>query len=159
MVIDAVVAESIQHAKDFWRIRETIPEAQKYEGASSKHDISVPVSSVADFLIEALAELELLVPGIRPCAFGHVGDGNIHFNLSRPEDMSDEEFWKLEPIIHTAVYERVVKMGGSISAEHGIGRLRRDDLEKYKSPIAMDVMRTIKTALDPKGIMNPGKVL
>ncbi len=159
MVIDAVVAESMQHAKDFWKIRETIPEAQKYEGASSKHDISVPVSSVADFLIEALAELKLLVPGIRPCAFGHVGDGNIHFNLSRPEDMSDEEFWKLEPIIHTAVYERVVKMGGSISAEHGIGRLRRDDLEKYKNPVAMDVMRTIKAALDPKGIMNPGKVL
>ena len=159
MVIDAVMAESMQNAKDFWKIRETIPEAQKYEGASSKHDISVPVSSVADFLEDALKELEILVPGIRPCAFGHVGDGNIHFNLSRPVDMSDEEFWTLEPTIHNAVYQRVIRMGGSISAEHGIGRLRRDDLAKYKNPVALDVMRTIKAALDPKGIMNPGKVL
>ena len=159
VVLDAVFAESGQQAADFWKIRETIPEAQKYEGASSKHDISVPVSGVADFLVEAIADLEEMVPGIRPCAFGHVGDGNIHFNLSRPVDMSDDDFRGMEPDIHKAVYDRTVAMGGSISAEHGIGRLRRGELETYKSPVAMDVMRAIKATLDPNGIMNPGKVL
>ena len=159
VVLDAVFAESGQQAADFWKIRETIPEAQKYEGASSKHDISVPVSGVADFLVEAIADLEEMVPGIRPCAFGHVGDGNIHFNLSRPVDMSDDDFRAVEPDIHKAVYDRTVAMGGSISAEHGIGRLRRGELETYKSPVAMDVMRAIKATLDPNGIMNPGKVL
>ena len=159
VVLDAVFAESGQQAADFWKIRETIPEAQKYEGASSKHDISVPVSGVANFLVEAIADLEEMVPGIRPCAFGHVGDGNIHFNLSRPVDMSDDDFRAMEPDIHKAVYDRTVAMGGSISAEHGIGRLRRGELETYKSPVAMDVMRAIKATLDPNGIMNPGKVL
>jgi FAD/FMN-containing dehydrogenase len=159
IVLDAVFADSGQQAADFWKIRETIPEAQKYEGASSKHDISVPVSGVADFLVDAIADLGKLVPGIRPCAFGHVGDGNIHFNLSRPADMSDDAFRALEPEIHKAVYDRTVAMAGSISAEHGIGRLRRGELETYKSPVAMDVMRSIKATLDPNGIMNPGKVL
>ena len=159
IVLDAVFAENGQQAADFWKIRETIPEAQKYEGASSKHDISVPVSRVADFLVEAIADLEKMVPGIRPCAFGHVGDGNIHFNLSRPADMSDEDFRAMEPEIHKAVYDRTVSMGGSISAEHGIGRLRRGELDTYKSPVALDVMRSIKATLDPNGIMNPGKVL
>ncbi len=159
IVLDAVFAESGQQAADFWKIRETIPEAQKYEGASSKHDISVPVSRVADFLVDAIADLEKMVPGIRPCAFGHVGDGNIHFNLSRPADMSDGDFRAMEPEIHKAVYDRTVSMGGSISAEHGIGRLRRGELDTYKSPVALDVMRSIKATLDPNGIMNPGKVL
>jgi FAD/FMN-containing dehydrogenase len=159
IVLDAVFAESGQQAADFWRIRETIPEAQKFEGASSKHDISVPVSGVADFLINATAELAEMIPGIRPCAFGHVGDGNIHFNFTRPHDMSDDDFRVLEPQIHKAVYDRTVAMGGSISAEHGIGRLRRGELETYKSPVALDVMRAIKATLDPNGIMNPGKVL
>tara|TARA_B100000676_G_scaffold313336_1_gene393506 strand:+ start:4463 stop:5899 length:1437 start_codon:yes stop_codon:yes gene_type:complete len=159
IVLDAVFADSGQQAADFWKIRETIPEAQKYEGASSKHDISVPVSRVADFLVETIADLEKMVPGIRPCAFGHVGDGNIHFNLSRPADMSDGDFRAMEPEIHKAVYDRTVFMGGSISAEHGIGRLRRGELDTYKSPVALDVMRSIKATLDPNGIMNPGKVL
>jgi len=117
------------------------------------------VSGVADFLVDAIADLGKLVPGIRPCAFGHVGDGNIHFNLSRPVGMSDDAFRALEPKIHKAVYDRTVAMAGSISAEHGIGRLRRGELETYKSPVAMDVMRSIKATLDPNGIMNPGKVL
>ena len=159
LVLDAVLAESGQQSGDFWKIRETIPEAQKFEGASSKHDISVPVSGVADFLVDAVADLQNFMPGIRPCAFGHVGDGNIHFNLSRPADMSDEEFRSKEFDIHKIVYDRTVAMGGSISAEHGIGRLRRGDLETYKSPVALDVMRTIKASLDPNGIMNPDKVL
>jgi FAD/FMN-containing dehydrogenase len=159
IVLDAVLAESGQQAADFWRIRETIPEAQKFEGASSKHDISVPVSGVADFLIEATADIRRLIPGVRPCAFGHVGDGNIHFNFSRPLDMTDDDFKAMEPAIHKTVYDRTVAMGGSISAEHGIGRLRRGELETYKSPVALDVMRAIKATLDPNGIMNPGKVL
>ena len=159
IVLDAVLAESGQQAADFWRIRETIPEAQKFEGASSKHDISVPVSGVADFLIEATADIRRLIPGARPCAFGHVGDGNIHFNFSRPLDMTDDDFKAMEPEIHKTVYDRTVAMGGSISAEHGIGRLRRGELETYKSPVALDVMRAIKATLDPNGIMNPGKVL
>ena len=159
IVLDAVLAESGQQAADFWRIRETIPEAQKFEGASSKHDISVPVSGVADFLIEATADIRRLIPGARPCAFGHVGDGNIHFNFSRPLDMTDDDFKAMEPEIHKTVYDRTVAMGGSISAEHGIGRLRRGELEIYKSPVALDVMRAIKATLDPNGIMNPGKVL
>ena len=159
LVLDAVFAESGGQQDDFWRIRETIPEAQKYEGASSKHDVSVPVSKIADFLVDACADLEKLMPGIRPCAFGHVGDGNIHFNISRPLDMSDDIFKAREDEIHKAVYDRTVALGGSISAEHGIGRLRRGELAHYKSPVALDVMRTIKAALDPKGIMNPGKVL
>ena len=159
LVLDAVLAESGQQSGDFWKIRETIPEAQKFEGASSKHDISVPVSGVADFLVDAVADLQNFMPGIRPCAFGHVGDGNIHFNLSRPANMSDEEFRSKEFEIHKIVYDRTVAMGGSISAEHGIGRLRRGDLETYKSPVALDVMRTIKATLDPNGIMNPDKVL
>lgn len=159
IVLDAVLAESGQQAADFWRIRETIPEAQKFEGASSKHDISVPVSGVADFLIEATADIRRLIPGVRPCAFGHVGDGNIHFNFSRPQDMTDDDFKAMEPEIHKTVYDRTVAMGGSISAEHGIGRLRRGELETYKSPVALDVMRAIKATLDPNGIMNPGKVL
>jgi FAD/FMN-containing dehydrogenase len=114
---------------------------------------------VADFLVEGIAELQKLVPGIRPCAFGHVGDGNVHFNLSRPLDMSDDDFRALEPAIHKTVYDRTSAMGGSISAEHGIGRLRRGELVTYKSPVALDVMRGIKATLDPNGIMNPGKVL
>ena len=120
---------------------------------------AVPVSGVADFLIDATAELAEMIPGIRPCAFGHVGDGNIHFNFTRPRDMSDEGFRSLEPQIHKAVYDRTVAMGGSISAEHGIGLLRRGELETYKSSVALDVMRAIKATLDPNAIMNPDKVL
>ena len=154
-----MIAESGRQAADFWKIREVVPEAQRHEGASIKHDISVPVSGVADFLVEAIAEIDGLVPNVRPCAFGHVGDGNIHFNLSPPEGMADAEFLAVRPEIHRLVYDRTVAMGGSISAEHGIGRLRRDELKAYKSPVALEAMRAIKAALDPKGIMNPGKVL
>ena len=159
LVLDAVIAESGRQAADFWKIREVVPEAQRHQGASIKHDISVPVSRVADFLVEAIAEIDGLVPNVRACAFGHVGDGNIHFNFSAPEEMADAEFLATRPEIHKRVYDRTVAMGGSISAEHGIGRLRRDELKAYKSPVALNAMRAIKAALDPKGIMNPGKVL
>ena len=159
IVLDAALAESGRQAEDFRKIRETIPEAQRQEGASVKHDVSVPVSRVPVLLDEVAAEVEALVPGVRCCAFGHVGDGNVHFNFSRPTDMTDAGFLAREAEIHRLVYDRAVAMGGSISAEHGIGRLRRDALRTYKSPVALDVMRAIKSALDPKGIMNPGKVL
>lgn len=159
LVRDAVLAGSGRQAAEFWRIRDAIPEAQRREGASVKHDVSVPVSKVAAILAETAADVEALVPGVRTCAFGHVGDGNIHFNFSRPVDMADEEFLGLRADIHRRVYDRAVAADGSISAEHGIGRLRRADLEAYKPPVALDVMRAVKAALDPKGIMNPGKVL
>lgn len=159
IVLDAAIAANSRQSSEFWRIREVIPEAQRSEGASVKHDVSVPVSRVAELLVDATADVGALVPGVRPCLFGHVGDGNIHFNFSRPEGMTDAEFLGHEAAIHTLVYDRTVSLGGSISAEHGIGRLRRDDLRAYKSPVALGAMRAIKEALDPKGIMNPGKVL
>ncbi len=159
LVGDAVSAESGRQAADFWKIREVIPEAQRASGASVKHDISVPVSRVAELLVDAAADIAELVPGVRPCPFGHVGDGNVHFNFTRPENMTDAEFLEHESEIHRRVHDRAVAMGGSISAEHGIGRLRRDELKAYKSEVALDVMRAVKSALDPKGIMNPGKVL
>jgi FAD/FMN-containing dehydrogenase len=158
-VLDAVLAESRQQSRDFWRIRETIPEAQKYEGASIKHDISVPVSRVPDFIDAAEAALQKAVPGIRICAFGHVGDGNVHYNLSRPLDWEDKPFYAMQGEINRIVHDIAVSLRGSISAEHGIGILKRDELVHYKDPVAIELMRTVKAAIDPKGIMNPGKVV
>lgn len=159
LVLDAVLAESRGQAQDFWRLRETIPEGQMIEGATIKHDISVPVSSVPKFLKNAEAAINQLVPGIRICAFGHLGDGNIHYNLTTPETLSRRGFFdKLENINRT-IHDEAVALGGSISAEHGIGMSKRLELVHYKSANALDIMRGIKQALDPQGIMNPGKVL
>jgi FAD/FMN-containing dehydrogenase len=158
-VLDAVLAESRQQSRDFWRIRETIPEAQKFEGASIKHDISVPVSKVPDFLDTAGKALEDAVPGIRICAFGHVGDGNVHYNLSRPLDWEDARFYAMREEVNRIVHDIAVGLRGSISAEHGIGILKREELVHYKDKVAIELMRTVKAAIDPKGIMNPGKVL
>lgn len=159
LVLDAAIAESSAQAADFWRLRETLPEAQKYEGASVKHDVSVPISRIADFIDQASTEVEAAVPGIRICAFGHLGDGNVHFNLSRPESAKDAAFMDRQTDLNRIVHDIVVSMRGSISAEHGIGRLRKDELAHYKQDVALDLMRDIKATLDPKGIMNPGKVL
>ncbi len=159
LVLNAVIAESGAQAADFWRIRETLPEAQKYEGASIKHDISVPVSRIAEFMEVAAAKVAEHVPGVRICAFGHVGDGNMHFNMARPEDGDDASFRARQEEINRLVHDVVVSMGGSISAEHGIGRLKRDELAHYQSDVALDLMRRIKTALDPDNLFNPGKVL
>ena len=159
LVHDAVLAESGRQVDDFWKIRETIPEAEREEGTSVKHDVSVPVSRIAEFLETTIGEVESLVPGVRTCAFGHVGDGNIHFNFCRPVGMPNDEFLTLREEIHRIVYGQTMLMRGSISAEHGIGRLRRDELKTYEPPVALDIMRSIKKALDPNGIMNPGKVL
>ena len=159
LVLDAALAESRGQAQDFWRLRETIPEGQMIEGATIKHDISVPVSSVPKFLKNAEAAINQLIPEIRICAFGHLGDGNIHYNLTTPKAVSPKTFFdKLEDINRT-IHDEAVALGGSISAEHGIGMSKRLELMHYKSANALDIMRGIKQALDPQSIMNPGKVL
>jgi D-lactate dehydrogenase (cytochrome) len=160
LVLDAVFAESRGQAKALWYIRETLPEAQKFEGGSIKHDVAVPVSRVADFIVEADEAVKAAMPGIRPFAFGHVGDGNIHYNLSQPPGMDKDAFLAEWPRLNRVVHDIVVaKYKGSISAEHGIGLVRRDELRHYKSEVELDLMRRVKAALDPKGLMNPGKIL
>ncbi len=159
LALDAAIAESGQQAADFWRLREALPEAQKYAGVSIKHDVSVPISRIADFMDEASAKVEAAVPGLRVCAFGHLGDGNIHFNLCQPEGDDGVAFEARMAELNHIVHDTVVAMRGSISAEHGIGRLRKDELAHYASDVSLDLMRRIKAALDPDGIMNPGKVI
>ena len=159
-VIDnAVVATSEAQAMQLWRIRETVPEAEKLEGASIKHDVSVPVSKVAAFLEHAGDIVQGVVSGARLVSFGHLGDGNIHFNISQPEGMDPAEFLKHRHNISTQVLDLVVSMGGSFSAEHGIGRQKRKELSHYKAGVEIDLMQTIKSALDPSRIMNPGKIV
>ncbi len=159
LALDAAIAESGQQAADFWRLREALPEAQKYAGVSIKHDVSVPISRIAEFLEDASAKVEAAVPGLRVCAFGHLGDGNIHFNLCQPEGGDGAAFEARMTDLNRIVHDTVVAMRGSISAEHGIGRLRKDELAHYASDVSLDLMRRIKAALDPDGIMNPGKVI
>jgi D-lactate dehydrogenase (cytochrome) len=160
LVTDAAIAESGEQRKDFWRLRETIPEAQKHEGASIKHDVSVPVSRTAEFMALASRDVDAIVPGARICAFGHVGDGNIHFNISEPLGGGDTaRFRARADDVTRAIHDRVAAMAGSISAEHGIGRFKKDELVRYKPAAALDLMRKIKAAIDPAGIMNPGKVI
>ncbi len=159
LALDAAIAESGQQAADFWRLREALPEAQKYAGASIKHDVSVPISRIAEFLEDASVKVEAAVPGLRVCAFGHLGDGNIHFNLCQPEGGDGAAFEAHMTDLNRIVHDTVVAMRGSISAEHGIGRLRKDELAHYASDVSLDLMRRIKAALDPDGIMNPGKVI
>ena len=159
-VLDAVIAESGAQAKDLWLLRESLPEAQKPEGGSIKHDIAVPVSRVPEFLETATEACEEALPGARVVAFGHLGDGNIHFNVSQPLEGWDTDAFLAEwQRINRVVHDIVVGMEGSISAEHGIGRLKKDELRTYKSDTELDVMRALKAALDPGGIMNPGKML
>lgn len=159
LVLDAAVAESDAQIDALWKLRESISEAQKGEGASVKHDVAVPVSRVASFLDEATAKVEAEWPGVRVVAFGHLGDGNIHFNLSVPKGGDDTAFLDHWSAFSRIVHDVVVSMNGSIAAEHGIGRLKRDELAHYKSETEMDLMRMLKNTLDPKGIMNPGRVV
>ncbi|MBM3601970.1 MAG: FAD-binding oxidoreductase [Alphaproteobacteria bacterium] len=159
LVLDAAVAQNEAQSKQLWKLRESIPESQKPEGASIKHDVSVAVSRVPDFVEQATKLMEAAMPGVRVVAFGHVGDGNVHFNLNKPVGMEDEAFVARRHELNAIVHDLVAEMGGSFSAEHGIGRLKRDELVRYKSPVAVDVMRRIKAALDPDNIMNPGKVV
>ncbi len=159
LVIDATMAASLDQAKAFWHLRHTLTEMQKPEGGSIKHDVSVPVAAVPDFLAEATAAVIKLIPGSRPVPFGHVGDGNMHFNVSQPIGADKEAFIARWSEVNDVVDAIVTKYNGSISAEHGIGKLKRDKLAKAKDPVALELMRGLKRQLDPNGILNPGKVL
>ena len=159
LVTDGAIAESFQQRADFWRLRESMSESQIPEGGSIKHDISVPVDSVPAFLAEADRAALAIEPGSRICAFGHLGDGNIHYNISQPVGADKAVFMTLIEVITPAVHKIVRDYGGSISAEHGIGQMKRDELAEVKNPVALDLMRRIKKDFDPKGIMNPGKVI
>ena len=159
LVHDAVIAESLAQRAALWKLRESVPEAQRAEGASIKHDVSVPVAALPRFVPEATAAVIAIVPAGRMVAYGHVGDGNLHFNVSVPLGEDGSAFLAHAPAIHEAVHEIVRRYRGSISAEHGIGRLKREALARHRSHVDLDVMRAIKRALDPRGILNPGKVL
>ncbi len=159
LVADATIAASQSQRAALWKLRESMSEAQKKEGASIKHDVSLPVARIPEFLEKASAAVVAKIPGARPCPFGHLGDGNIHFNISAPRAGDQAAFLaRWEEIAHT-VHDIVHAMGGSISAEHGIGVLKRADLARYKSKAELDLMRALKRTLDPKNILNPGKLL
>ena len=159
LVDDATISDSLEQAKAFWRIREMFGEVQRYAGGSIKHDVSVPVASVPAFIKEANEAVVALIPGARPLPFGHLGDGNIHYNVTQPVGADKAEYLKRWDDVNAVVFAVVKKYGGSISAEHGIGVVKRDLLPSVKDPVAIDLMRTLKRTLDPKGILNPGKVL
>lgn len=159
VVQDAVIAQSGQQARDFWKLRECFSEAQKGAGGSIKHDISVPVARIPEFLERAGAIVEKVCAGARPVPFGHFGDGNIHYNVSQPVGMEKTAFLALWETMSDAVHALVTDMDGSISAEHGIGQMKREALVRAKSDVEIEMMRAIKQALDPRGILNPGKVL
>jgi len=159
VVADAAIAQSLADRKAFWHIRHGMSEVQKPEGGSIKHDVSVPVAKIPAFLTEAIAAVEAMIPGCRPVPFGHIGDGNIHFNVSQPVGADKEAYLARWEAMNALVHGIVASFGGSISAEHGIGRLKRDLLPAAKGEVAMSMMRAIKATLDPNGILNPGKVV
>ncbi|MDD5336297.1 MAG: FAD-binding oxidoreductase [Rhodoferax sp.] len=159
-VSDAVLAENLSQANQLWHIRESIPLAQPLEGLNIKHDISLPVSSIAAFVRDTDALLQQAIPGVRLVNFGHLGDGNLHYNVQAPEGMDAALFLRdHEEQVNTLVFDSVTQFKGSISAEHGVGSLKVEHLEKYKSPVALAMMRAIKRALDPHNLMNPGRVV
>ncbi len=155
LVSDAAIAENLDQTKAFWRIREMFGEVQRQVGGSIKHDISVPVAHVPAFIREADAAVIKLIPGARPLPFGHLGDGNIHYNIAQPVDADKAAFLERWHDVNKVVFDVVLKYGGSISAEHGIGIMKRDLLPTIKDPVAMELMRALKRTLDPNGILNP----
>ncbi|MBU2090559.1 MAG: hydroxyacid dehydrogenase, partial [Alphaproteobacteria bacterium] len=159
LVPDAVIAASGEQARKLWAIREELAEAQKLSGVGIKHDISVPLSRIGEFIERADAALNAAYPGIRHCSFGHVGDGNIHYNPLNPKDWDGKAFAAEREAVNRLVHDIVAEMNGSLSAEHGLGRLRREEAEHYKADVEMDMMRTLKRAFDPQNLMNPGKML
>lgn len=164
LVLDGAIAESMAQTEEFWQLRETMSEVQKFEGGSIKHDVAVQISDIPAFVERAVDAVTAAHPGIRPVIFGHVGDGNLHFNLTQPEGadpkgVDRESYLAGWETLSRIVHDIVDDMGGSISAEHGIGQLKRGDLAHYKSDVEMDLMRRLKNAFDPNGIMNPGKVI
>jgi FAD/FMN-containing dehydrogenase len=159
IAVNAVIASSGAQAERLWRMRETLPEAQKNLGVGIKHDVSVPVSRVPEFILRATKYCEDTIAGARVVAFGHIGDGNVHFNLMQPEGADVAAFLARGTEITTRVHDLAAELDGSFSAEHGIGVLKKHELERYKSPIELELMRTLKRTLDPDNIMNPGKVV
>ena len=159
LIVDATIAQSQEQADRLWSLRENISEAQRREGQNVKHDISLPISAIAPFTRDAENAIVTAFPGARVVVFGHLGDGNLHYNVAAPEGADAKRFLANTPAINRIVHDRVVAAGGSISAEHGIGVLKRDELAHYKTPLELELMRRIKSALDPSGLLNPGKVL
>ncbi|MGN6826509.1 FAD-binding oxidoreductase [Paucibacter sp. M5-1] len=160
LISDAAVAESLEQSHGLWHLRESIPLAQVEEGLNIKHDIALPVSRIPAFVAATDAALAAAFPGVRMVDFGHLGDGNLHYNVQAPEGVAAADFLREhEAAINHIVYDAVLAQGGSISAEHGIGQLKREELAERKSPVALGLMRAIKKALDPQGLMNPGRVL
>jgi FAD/FMN-containing dehydrogenase len=158
-VSDATIAASLDQRKAFWHLRDMLSDVQRFEGGSIKHDVSVPVAAVPEFIGEASAAVEALIPGCRPAPFGHLGDGNVHFNVSQPAGADADAYLARWDEMGSVVNRIVTKLHGSISAEHGIGQLKRDLLPEVKDKVALDLMRTLKRTLDPNNILNPGKVL
>lgn len=158
-LISAVVADSLAQSQMLWALRENISEAQKREGISIKHDVSVPISRIAEFIERADEALNASFPGLRIVCFGHVGDGNLHYNVSKIEKQSNADFIASTLTVNRIVHDLVCELGGSISAEHGLGQLKSEEIMRYKSPIELGLMHAIKSTLDPKQLMNPGKVL
>lgn len=156
---DAVVAASLTQSKALWGLRENISEAQRIEGVSIKHDVSVPVSRIPQFLEDAQSAVAAQWSDARIVVFGHIGDGNLHYNLSKPDAVDNADFIRLTSEVNRVIHDLVVGHGGSISAEHGLGQLKRDEILRYKSDVEMDLMRAVKRTLDPRGLMNPGKVV
>jgi FAD/FMN-containing dehydrogenase len=159
LVADAALAESNAQAAAFWHLRHDMSEVQREEGGSIKHDVSVPVASVPRFLDEAIAAVEKMVPGCRPVPFGHMGDGNIHFNVSQPVGADKAAYLARWDEMNEIVHAIVGRFAGSVSAEHGIGRLKRDLLAEVKSPLELELMKRVKAAFDPNCTLNPGRVL
>ena len=160
VVSDAAIASSLEQAKGMWQLREAIPMAQSLQGANIKHDIALPISAIPSFVERTDAALSSAFPGVRLVNFGHLGDGNLHYNVQAPDDADAGDYLREhEHAVNTLVYDAVGEFGGSISAEHGIGALKRDELALRKSPVALGLMRAVKHALDPQGLMNPGRML
>lgn len=159
LVLDGVIAKNETESVALWRLRENLSDAQKYEGGSIKHDISVPVSAIPAFLTEAAKLVETIIPGARPVPFGHLGDGNLHYNISQPLDMDRQAFLDKWQDLNRHVHDLVRKFNGSFSAEHGIGRMKTQEMLHYKSKTELELMRQIKNSLDPDNIMNPGVIL
>lgn len=159
LVADAVVASSAAQSAALWALREGISEAQNHEGPSLKHDVTVPVSSIPDFVARTDAELDKVVPGIRIVTYGHVGDGNLHYNLSKPPGSDDDAFRALAADLAGVIYDQTSAVNGSISAEHGLGQAKVGIIADYKETTELSLMRDIKQLLDPRGLMNPGKVV
>lgn len=159
VIVDAAVAQSIAQSQTMWQLRENISQAQALDGKNIKHDIALPLSAVASFITETDELLQARFPGCRMVTFGHLGDGSLHYNVSAPKAMSDDTFLLSSPEVNRIVYDSVSRFNGTISAEHGLGALKREELVRYKPEVEMAIMKKIKTALDPKNLMNPGKVL